>query len=66
MGWKPICFSGWVVHEMEYGWGEEDYAADKDTATTLLEEVERRIKSLGRHLAKEKKSKEASYEAANS
>ena len=42
------------VYEKEYNWGAEDYEADKDTAITLLEQVEHRIKSLGRHVAKVK------------
>ncbi len=41
-----------AVYVEEFGWGEEDYEADKDSATYLLEQIERRIKSLGRHLAK--------------
>ncbi len=40
------------VYIDDYKWSEDDYEADKDTATHLLELVERRIKSLGRHLSK--------------
>lgn len=54
------------VYHTEKNWGEEDYEADKDTAATLLEMVEHRIKSLGRHVAKEKRAKGTSCEAANS
>ncbi len=42
------------VYEEDYGWGDEDYEADKESVTYLLEQVEHRMKSLGRHLAKEK------------
>jgi hypothetical protein len=48
------------VYEKDYNWGEEDYEADVDTAITLLEQVEHRLKSLGHHLAKEK-TKETAY-----
>lgn len=34
------------VYLEELEWGEEDYDADKEQATELLEKVERRIKSL--------------------
>jgi hypothetical protein len=53
------------VYAEEYGWGNEDYEADKDNAGYLLEQVERRMKSLGHHLAKvktERSSKEADPE----
>lgn len=42
------------VYDKDFNWGVEDYEADKDTATTLLEQVEHRIKSLGRHVARVK------------
>jgi hypothetical protein len=45
------------VYAEEYGWGEEDYEADKDNASYLLEQVERRMKSLGHHLTKVKTGK---------
>jgi hypothetical protein len=51
------------VYEDEYGWGEEDYEADRDSVTYLLEQVERRMKSLGKHLAKGKTDKSASQSA---
>ena len=35
------------------GAGEEDLDVDQDAARDLLEKVERRMKSLGTHLAKE-------------
>jgi hypothetical protein len=44
------------VYMTDYGWGEEDYEADKDNASYLLEQVERRMKSLGRHLARASKA----------
>ena len=40
------------VYDKEFGWGEEDLEADRDSAGYLLEQVERRMKSLGHHLAK--------------
>ena len=52
------------VYAEEYGWGEEDYEADKDSATYLLEQVERRMKSLGKHLSKVKTGKNASQSVA--
>lgn len=42
------------VYDEEYGWGEEDYEADIETSKEMLERVERRMKSLGRHLSKVK------------
>ena len=44
------------VYDKEFGWGEEDLEADRDSAGYLLEQVERRMKSLGHHLAKVGKS----------
>lgn len=38
-------------------WGEEDYEADKEEVTELLDRVEHRIKSLGHHLNKKPKVK---------
>ena len=52
------------VYAEEYGWGEEDFEADKDSATYLLEQVDRRMKSLGKHLAKGKAGKSASQSVA--
>ena len=53
-----------AVYAEEYDWGEEDYEADKDGASYLLEQVERRMKSLGRHLSsKEKVEKDSSQSA---
>ena len=43
-----------AVYEEEYGWGEEDYEADIEESKELLERVERRMKSLGRHLSRVK------------
>ncbi len=40
------------VYVEDYGWSEDDYEADVDASTYLLELVERRTKSLERHLAK--------------
>lgn len=42
------------VYEEEYQWGEEDYEADLEQVKDLLENVEKRIKSLGHHLSKPK------------
>lgn len=53
-----------AVYAEEYGWGEEDFEADKDNASYLLEQVEKRMKSLGRHLAKGKVEKSASQSAS--
>ena len=44
------------VYTKSYGWGEDDYEADKERAEYLLEQVERRMKSLGHYLAKENKT----------
>lgn len=52
------------VYADEYGWGEEDFEADKDNAIYLLEQLNRRMKSLGRHLAKEKVEKNVSQSVA--
>lgn len=52
-----------AVYDEQYGWGEEDYDADKDSASYLLEQVERRMKSLGRHLSKGKGGKDSSQSA---
>lgn len=41
-----------AVYTEEFGWGEDDYEADKEQASDLLEQVERRMKSLGRHLSR--------------
>lgn len=48
------------VYAEDYGWGVEDYEADLDSSITLLEQVERRMKSLGKHLTKGKKETDAS------
>lgn len=40
------------VYTEEYGWNEDDYEADKEQAAYLLEQVNRRMKSLGNHLSK--------------
>lgn len=42
-----------TVYVEDLGWGEDDYEADKENAEYLLEQVERRMKSLGHHLSKE-------------
>lgn len=39
------------VYIEEFGWGSEDYDADIEKATDLLEQVEWRMKSLGHYLA---------------
>lgn len=41
-----------AAYEADFGWGVEDYEADKEQANDLLERVEKRMKSLGHHLAK--------------
>ncbi len=41
-----------AVYVEDFGWGEDDYEADKEQAEYLLEQVERRMKSLGHHLSK--------------
>lgn len=46
-----------ALYEEDYGWGEEDYEADIEESKELLERVERRMKSLGRHLSKVKVEK---------
>jgi hypothetical protein len=51
------------VYTEEFGWDEEDFEADKESATQLLEKVEKRMKSLGKFLSKEKKEKIASDSA---
>lgn len=43
-----------VVYDESYGWGEEDYEIDLEQAKGLLEQVERRYKSLSNHLSKPK------------
>lgn len=43
-----------TVYVEDLGWGEDDYEADKEKAEYLLEQVERRMKSLGHHLSKGK------------
>jgi hypothetical protein len=40
-----------AVYAEEYGWGEDDLDADLEQAAETLAQVERRAKSLGRHLA---------------
>lgn len=40
------------VYTEDYGWGEDDYEADKEQASYLLEQLNRRMKSLGNHLSK--------------
>jgi hypothetical protein len=52
------------VYAEDYGWGEEDFEADKDNASYLLEQIEKRMKSLGRHLSKGKAGKSASQSAS--
>lgn len=42
------------VYAEDYGWGEDDYEADKEQASDFLEKVNRRMKSLGNHLSKGK------------
>jgi len=44
-----------TVYVEDLDWGQEDYEADIETATYLLENVEHRIKSLGRFIAKQSK-----------
>lgn len=44
------------VYAEEYGWGEEDYEADKDAVLYLLELTNKRASSLGRHVARVGKS----------
>jgi hypothetical protein len=46
------------AYELDFGWGVEDYEADKEEAQYMLEQVEKRMKSLGHHLAKGKSSKQ--------
>jgi hypothetical protein len=46
-----------AIYADEYGWGEEDLDADLDQSTELLEQVERRMKSLGHHLSRTVKVK---------
>lgn len=41
-----------LVYAEEFEWGSEDYEADLEQANYMLEQVERRMKSLGHHLAK--------------
>ncbi len=53
-----------AVYAEEYEWGEEDYEADKEHASYLLEQVERRMKSLGRHLSSTKGKKEVETETS--
>lgn len=48
-----------LVYSKHFGWGEEDYEADKEKAEYLLEQVERRMKSLGHHLAKGKNARQS-------
>ena len=45
-------------------WGEEDYEADKEEASDLLEQVEHRIKSLDKHLKRQKASPKPTGETA--
>ena len=45
-----------TVYVEDLGWGEDDYEADKEKAEYLLEQVERRMKSLGHHLSKGNKN----------
>lgn len=40
------------VYVEDFGWGLMDYEADIESAEALLEQIERRIKSLSHHLAK--------------
>lgn len=42
-----------TVYKTEYGWSENDYAADREDVIYLLEKVEQRIKSLTRLEARE-------------
>lgn len=48
---KPTMLS---VYAEDFNWGEEDYEADMEQATYMLDQVEHRMKSLGHHLAKGK------------
>jgi len=41
-----------VVYTEDFGWGNEDYEADRERAIDLLERVERRTKSLEQYLAR--------------
>ena len=47
------------VYNDDFGWAEDDYDADKEKAEYLLEQVEKRMKSLGHHLAKVKNVSQA-------
>jgi predicted nucleotidyltransferase component of viral defense system len=49
------------VYEEHYQWGEEDYEADLEQVKDLLEQVEKRIKSLGHHLSKPKAKVKVNY-----
>ncbi len=55
-----------ATYAKDFDWGEEDYAADMEQASYLLEQVERRMKSLGRHLSssKGKSEKDSSQSTA--
>lgn len=44
------------LYEEQYHWGQEDYEADLEQVKDLLEQVERRIKSLSNHIKKSKAS----------
>ena len=44
------------AYDADFGRGVEDYEADREQAQDLLERVEKRMKSLGHHLAKEDKN----------
>ena len=54
---KPTMLS---VYTEDFEWGDEDYEADLEKATDMLEQVERRMKSLGHHLAKGKNAPQLS------
>ena len=41
-----------AAYELDFGWGAEDYEADKEEAQYMLEQVEKRMKSLGHHHTK--------------
>ena len=52
------------VYDEEFGWGEDDYEADLEEAAYLLEQVERRMKSLSHHLIKGKNARQLSVTPA--
>ena len=40
------------AYDEDFGWDAEDYEADREQARPISEHVEKRMKSLGHHLAK--------------